>query len=433
MNMNINDLIWRIQDDIVDVVGGTDGSKAEDLSLLKTLSFDELIQRFVHGIISLAVNITIAIIVFYIGKFIINKIYSVVGNVLLKRQVDSSLMTFILSFVKIVLYFILIVTVIGILGIETTSFLALFASAGVAIGMALSGTLQNFAGGVMILLLKPYKVNDFIEAQGFSGIVKEIQIFHTIIVTVDNKRISIPNGPLSTDAINNWNREEARRVEWTVGISYGDSVATARDVIMDILNSDSRILHPDRKNAETAQGTEPTEATEATEVADTAEAAEAAEAETVDADSTKIVGQTVDSTEIADTAESDTAESAETETEVAESAETETETAEPGERHSVIYNFFMRRKQRNRERQEYIRKQVESKMPNPIKEPVVVVADLADSAVVLKVRAWVATQDYWDVFYELYEKIYTKLPESGVSFPFPQLDVHFDNTQSSEK
>ena len=136
----------------------------------------------------------------------------------------------------------MLITVIGILGLETSSFLAIFASVGVAIGMALSGTLQNFAGGVLILLLKPYKIGDYIEAQGYAGTVKEIQIFHTIITTYDNKSIIIPNGGLSTGSINNWNREAYRRVDWTISISYGDDVATARKVITDILLADHRVV-----------------------------------------------------------------------------------------------------------------------------------------------------------------------------------------------
>ena len=371
--MNLQDILWRIQDDVVTLTDGTNGTAKDDLSFLKTLSLDELIQRFVQGVVTLAINLTVAIIVFYLGKFIINRIYSVVGKLLLRRQVDSSLMTFVLSFVKIVLYFILIVTVIGILGIETSSFLALFASAGVAIGMALSGTLQNFAGGVLILLLKPYRVGNYIEAQGFAGYVKEIQIFHTIIITPDNKAITIPNGPLSTGSINNWSSEDTRRVDWTVGISYGDKVETARNAILEIICADARIINPDG----TCAGTP--------------------EEEAADKPAEKDAGET-----------------------------DVTPSAEPGERHSVIYNFFKRRRQRTLERNESIRRQVEAQKPNLLKAPSVVVSELADSSVVLKARAWVKTTDYWDVLYEIYEKIYTNLPDSGVNFPFPQLDVHFD-------
>ncbi|MDE6526598.1 MAG: mechanosensitive ion channel family protein, partial [Muribaculaceae bacterium] len=205
---------------------------AQETSMLKSLTLDEFLDKLISSSVSFAINLAIAIAIFYIGRWIINRLYRFVHNIFTKRKIDASLSTFVLSMIRIVLYFILIVTVIGILGIETSSFLALFASAGVAIGMALSGTLQNFAGGVLILLLKPYKIGDYIEAQGYSGTVKEIQIFHTIINTADNKSIIIPNGGLSTGSINNWSRESHRRVDWIVGISYGDNVDAAREKIL---------------------------------------------------------------------------------------------------------------------------------------------------------------------------------------------------------
>ena len=192
---------------------------AQDLKALKSLSFDELINRMVSGLIEFAIHLAIAIVVFYAGKFIIKRLFTITATILHRRNVEQSLTTFVLSFIKILLYFILIITVIGILGINTSSFLAVFASVGVAIGMALSGTLQNFAGGVLILLLKPYRIGDYIEAQGFAGTVTEIQIFHTIICTPDNKSIIIPNGGLSTGSINNWSRQEYRRVQWDIGLS----------------------------------------------------------------------------------------------------------------------------------------------------------------------------------------------------------------------
>ena len=183
-------------------------AKEQSVEMLKSLSFDDLINKLAYDVAQFAIHLAIAIFVVYIGKFIIGKLYRLVHNVMVGRNVDKSLTTFVLSLVRIVLYFILIVTVIGILGIETSSFIAIFASAGVAIGMALSGTLQNFAGGVLILLLKPYRIGDYIEAQGYSGTVTEIQIFNTIISTADNKSIIIPNGGLSTGTINNWSRED---------------------------------------------------------------------------------------------------------------------------------------------------------------------------------------------------------------------------------
>jgi small conductance mechanosensitive channel len=150
-----------------------------------------------------------------------------------------------LSFIRITLLFLLIITVIGVLGIETSSFIAIFASAGVAIGMALSGTLQNFAGGVLILLLKPYKVGDYIEFGDLKGTVREIQIFNTIINTYNNDRIVIPNGGLATSSLKNVSAEPYHRVEWRVGISYGDDVDLARKVALDILAADERIVHTD--------------------------------------------------------------------------------------------------------------------------------------------------------------------------------------------
>lgn len=224
-----------------DIVTDSIPSVKHELSMLKSLPADELLTRTVNAIVSFAINLAIAIAVFYIGRFIINKIYNLVSSIFNKRKLDASLSIFVLSMIRIVLFFILIVTVIGILGIETSSFIAIFASAGVAIGMALSGTLQNFAGGVLILLLKPYKVGDYIEAQGYAGTVREIQIFHTIICTPDNKTIIIPNGGLSTGSVNNYSKQKMRRVDWIVSIAYGDSVEDARTAILSILQSDNRV------------------------------------------------------------------------------------------------------------------------------------------------------------------------------------------------
>ena len=185
---------------------------AEELSQFKNMSFDQVINAIATDLAHFAISLAAAILVFYAGKFVINRLYNFTDRLLRRRNVEASLLTFVLSFVRIVLYFILIVAVIGILGIETSSFLALFASAGVAIGMALSGTLQNFAGGVLILALKPFKVGDYIEAQGFAGTVKKIEMFSTIITTPDYKTIIIPNGGLSTGAINNSTTQHYRRV-----------------------------------------------------------------------------------------------------------------------------------------------------------------------------------------------------------------------------
>lgn len=197
-------------------------------------------------IMAFGFRVLAAVLVFYVGKFVINKLHKMLHTVMDKKKVEPSLTTFLLSMLRVTLLFLLVITVVAILGIETSSFIAIFASAGVAIGLALSGTLQNFAGGVLILLLKPFKVGDFIVAGGNSGTVKEIQIFNTVILTPSNERISIPNGGLSTDTITNFSAEKYRRVEWNVGISYGDDVAKAREVLLALLDAEPLCV----KNAE---------------------------------------------------------------------------------------------------------------------------------------------------------------------------------------
>ena len=313
-------------------------SPHQDLEMLKNLPLDELIAKLVNGMVTLAINIAIAVLVFYVGRWIIRKIYGFVKNVFDRRKVEPSLNTFILSMINIVLYFILIVTVVGILGIETSSFLALFASAGVAIGMALSGTLQNFAGGVLILLLKPYKVGDYIETGGFAGTVKEILIFSTIITTADNKSIIIPNGGLSTGSINNYNRLRFRRVDWTVSISYGNDFQAAKAKLLEIVENDPR----------------------------------------------------------------------------------------------VVWNFNheheLKDKEQTSDSDSDARKLPRTKAEGrPSDAPTVVLKELADSSVNLRLTAWTDSKNYWDLYFDVNEKIYTQLESAGITFPFPQLDVHVNN------
>lgn len=169
-------------------------------------------------------NILIAIIVYIVGRFLISLIQRVMSNMLSRRKVEISIQTFLKSLVSILLNVLLIVSVVGALGINTTSFAALLASAGVAIGMALSGNLQNFAGGLIILFFKPYKVGDWIEAQSVSGSVTAIQIMHTLVTTADNKVVYIPNGAMSSGVITNYSRLDTRRVEWIVGVDYGEDI-----------------------------------------------------------------------------------------------------------------------------------------------------------------------------------------------------------------
>ena len=200
-------------------------------------------QQLIDSGIQAGGHILKAVIVFLVGRFLIRMLNRLVGRVMDKRNVDISIKTFVKSLVNILLTVLLIVSVVGALGVETTSFAALLASAGVAVGMALSGNLQNFAGGLVILLFKPYKVGDWIEAQSVSGTVKEIQIFHTILTTGDNKLIYIPNGSLSSGVVINYSHQETRRVEWIIGIDYGEDYNKVQQIVRDILAEDKRILN----------------------------------------------------------------------------------------------------------------------------------------------------------------------------------------------
>lgn len=184
-----------------------------------------------------------AVIIFVVGRFLISFIKKLVSKLLMKRHIDAGIQSFVKSLVNILLTILLIIAVIGKLGVETTSFAALLASAGVAVGMALSGNLQNFAGGLIVLLFRPFKVGDWIESQGVSGTVREIQIFHTILTTADNKVIYIPNGALSSGTVTNYSREDTRRVDWVIGVEYGENYDKVESTVRRILAADSRILN----------------------------------------------------------------------------------------------------------------------------------------------------------------------------------------------
>lgn len=182
-----------------------------------------------------------AIFALVLGLWIIRIFTRAFSKFLDKKAIDPSLKPFLKSLFGSVLKVLLFVSVLGMIGIEMTSFIAILGAAGLAVGLALSGTLQNFAGGVVILLLKPFKVGDFIEASGYLGTVKGIQIFNTVLKTPDNKIIIIPNSSLMNASLTNYSAEETRRVDWTFGIAYGDSYDKAKEVLMNLLDSDERI------------------------------------------------------------------------------------------------------------------------------------------------------------------------------------------------
>lgn len=187
-------------------------------------------------------NLIVAIIVYFVGAWLIKWVHKLVLKMLERSKVDATLYTFLTSIVSVVLWFTLIIVIISILGIETSSFIALFASAGVAVGMALSGTLQNFAGGVMILLFKPFKVGDYIEAQGYAGTVKEIQIFNTILRTNDAQTIILPNGGLSTGTMKNYSKEPYRRVDLDFQFAYGTDLEQVKQAIQEIQQRNPLIM-----------------------------------------------------------------------------------------------------------------------------------------------------------------------------------------------
>ena len=333
---------------------------AKIVDKFKYLDVGSLVTSLSSQIISLGLRILAAIVIFYLGKFIINKIYSVARAIMVRKDFDRSLISFLLSFIRITLLFLLIITVIGVLGIETSSFIAIFASAGVAIGLALSGTLQNFAGGVLILLLKPYKVGDYIEFGELKGTVREIQIFNTIINTYNNDRIVIPNGGLATSSLKNFSAEPYHRVEWRVGISYGDNVDTARKVVLGILAADERVVHTDADVKEEEQVIE-----------------------------------------------------------------------ESHEEEVVRMPWWQRLFHWHRRHAEELRETHEAKLaallPKPNYAPMVAVESLDDSQVTLIVRAWTEIANYWNVLYDINEQIYKQLPQHGIRFPFPQMDVHVNS------
>lgn len=215
---------------------------ASDALSVDALKIEKLIDKLIDLSITAGKHILMAVVIFIVGRFIVSLLNRLLARMLERRKVDPTIQTFLRSLVNILLMLLLVVSVIGALGVNTTSFAALLASAGVAIGMALSGQLQNLAGGLIVLLFRPYKVGDWIEAQGVQGKVTAIQIFHTILTMVDNKVVYVPNGVMSSGVVVNYNRNETRRVEWVVGIDYGEDTVRAEAVVREVIAADERIL-----------------------------------------------------------------------------------------------------------------------------------------------------------------------------------------------
>ena len=203
---------------------------------------EKVIEQTIRAGIEAGKSILLALVIFLEGRFLIGLINKLAARMMERKHLDASIQSFLKSFINILLTILLLISVVSALGVNTTSFAALLASAGVAVGMALSGNLQNLAGGIIILLFKPYKVGDYVDAQGVSGTVKEIQIFHTILQTVDHKVIYVPNGALSSGSVVNYSLSEDRRIEWSIGVEYGTDAEKVKSTLLSIASADGRIL-----------------------------------------------------------------------------------------------------------------------------------------------------------------------------------------------
>lgn len=228
-----------IQLDTIDFAG----NMAEMAQKIATTPKEQLIHDFIQDAIQFGIKVIFAILIYLVGAWIIKRILKILTNVFERRSTEKAIASFVKSLVSITMTIILIIISISTLGVNTTSLAALLTAGGMAIGMALSGTVQNFAGGIMLLVFKPFKAGDFIEAQGFSGTVSEVNIVSTKLTTTDNRSIIIPNGALSNGTINNYSQNNIRRVEWLVDVVYGADSKHTKEVLKSIIESDGRVLY----------------------------------------------------------------------------------------------------------------------------------------------------------------------------------------------
>ena len=208
-----------------------------DIDFMKGIWSDML-----HWLVWTGIKLAISLVIFYIARWLLHKLLRIIDAVMTRRSVEVSLHSFLLTAVKVLGYVLIVLIIVSILGFNSSSFLAVLASMGLAIGMALSGTLQNFAGGVMILVLRPYRVGDFIEAEGVSGTVASISLFNTVVLTGDKKTIYIPNNTISTSIINNYSTSTTRRCSWKISVAYGDDYDKIRQAMFSIIKRDGRAL-----------------------------------------------------------------------------------------------------------------------------------------------------------------------------------------------
>lgn len=202
----------------------------------------EYLDTLINLLVTWGPKLVGAILALIIGLYVVNMITGGIDKMMVKKELDPSLRPFLKSLVSSLLKVLVVISVLGMIGIQMTSFIAILGAAGLAVGLALSGTLQNFAGGVMILTFKPFKVGDYIDAQGYAGTVSSIQIFNTILKTPDNKTIIIPNSGLATSSMVNYSTEPTRRVDWVFDIAYGDDIDKAKEVLLGLLTSNDQVL-----------------------------------------------------------------------------------------------------------------------------------------------------------------------------------------------
>lgn len=219
----------------------------ETIGELTEMPVKDILMLLAENALHIGLKVLAAIVIYSAGAWIIQRVKKLLKKIMTKRSVEASLSTFILSFVSITLTGLLLLVTIQTLGVDTSSIVALIAGSGLAIGMALSGTLQNFAGGMMILFFKPFKVGDYIETQGYSGTVNSIQITSTVIKTTDNKTIVLPNGGLSGSIINNYSTSEKRRCDWDISIEYGSDIDLAKSVLLEIVSGNEKVLQEPEK------------------------------------------------------------------------------------------------------------------------------------------------------------------------------------------
>ena len=219
------------------------GAATQPLNLdIKHWFSRSMLEEWLNAGINFGLRVILVLVLFWLGKVVITRLKKIFNGILRRRNIEGVAVSLLDSVFTSILYIALFLFLAGVLGVKSVSFAAVLASMGLAVGMALSGQLQNLAGGVIIIVTKPFKLGDFISSQGTDGTVKAVRLFHTEVLTPDNKVVFIPNSTLSSSLVTNFSHEDIRRVEWTIGIEYDEDYQRVRQVILALLQQDQRIL-----------------------------------------------------------------------------------------------------------------------------------------------------------------------------------------------